>query len=46
MRYFTKKVYWTVQISWWLFTTFVLRFPTSKFFNDPQIKYSYQVERI
>jgi two-component system, LytTR family, sensor kinase len=43
MRYFTKKVYWTVQISWWLFTTFVLRFPTSKFFNDPQIKYSYLI---
>jgi len=43
MRYFTKKVYWTVQISWWLFTTFVLRFPTTKFFNDPEIKYSYLI---
>ena len=43
MRYFTKTVYWTVQISWWLFTTFVLRFPTTKYFNNPEIKYSYLI---
>ncbi len=43
MRYFTKKVYWIVQICWWLFATFVLRFPTTKFFNNPQIRYSYLI---
>ena len=43
MRYFTKKIYWIVQVSWWLFTTFVLRFPTTKFFNNPEIKYSYLI---
>jgi two-component system, LytTR family, sensor kinase len=43
MRYFTKKVYWTVQISWWLFTTFVLRFPTTKYFSNPEIKFSYLI---
>ena len=43
MRYFTKKVYWTVQISWWLFTTFVLRYPTTKYFSNPEIKYSYLI---
>jgi two-component system, LytTR family, sensor kinase len=43
MRYFTQKVYWTVQISWWLFTTFVLRFPTTKFFNNPNVKFSYLI---
>jgi two-component system, LytTR family, sensor kinase len=41
MRYFSPKVYWTVQLSWWLFTTFILRFPTTKYFNDLSIKYSY-----
>ena len=43
MRYFTKKVYWTVQVSWWLFTTFVLRFPSTKYFNNQEIKYSYLI---
>lgn len=43
MRYFTKKIYWIVQISWWLFTTFVLRFPTTKYFSNPEIKYSYLI---
>jgi two-component system, LytTR family, sensor kinase len=43
MRYFTTKVYWIVQFSWWLFTTFVLRFPTTKYFNDPQIRFSYLI---
>jgi two-component system, LytTR family, sensor kinase len=43
MRYFSPKVYWTVQLSWWLFTSFVLRFPTTKYFNDPTIKYSYLI---
>ena len=43
MPYFTKKVYWSVQISWWLFTTFVLRFPTTKYFDNPQVRYSYLI---
>ena len=43
MRYFTKKIYWIVQISWWLFTTFVLHHPTTKYFNNPEIKYSYLI---
>lgn len=43
MRYFTKKVYWIVQISWWLFTTFVVRFPTTKYFSNPEIRYSYLI---
>ncbi len=43
MRYFSPNVYWTVQLSWWLFTTFVLRYPTTKFFNDPTIKFSYLI---
>jgi two-component system, LytTR family, sensor kinase len=43
MRYFSPKVYWTAQLSWWLFTTFVLRFPTTKYFNDPSIKFSYLI---
>ncbi len=43
MRYFSPKVYWTVQWSWWLFTTFVLRYPTTKYFNNPSIKFSYLI---
>lgn len=43
MRHFTNKAYWTVQVLWWLFTTFILRFPTTKFFNNPQVKYSYLI---
>ena len=43
MRYFTNKVYWTAQISWWLFTTFVLRFPTTKYFDNPEVKYGYLI---
>jgi two-component system, LytTR family, sensor kinase len=43
MRYFSPKVYWTVQLFWWLFTTFFLRFPTTKFFNNPSIKYPYLI---
>jgi two-component system, LytTR family, sensor kinase len=43
MRYFSPKVYWTVQLSWWLFTTFVLRFPATKYFNAPSIKFSYLI---
>ena len=41
MRYFSPKVYWTVQWSWWLFTTFVLHYPTTKYFNNHFIKFSY-----
>lgn len=42
MKYFSKNVYWTVQLSWWLFTTFVLRFPSSKYFSkNPEAKYIY-----
>ncbi len=44
MKYFSKKVYWTVQLSWWLFTTFVLRFPSTKYFaTHPQTKYTYLI---
>jgi two-component system, LytTR family, sensor kinase len=43
MRYFSPKVYWTVQLSWWLFTTLVLRYPTTKYFNDPSIKFIYLI---
>ncbi len=44
MKYFSKRVYWTVQLSWWLFTTFILRFPNSKYFsNNPEAKYSYLI---
>jgi sensor histidine kinase YesM len=43
MRYFAPKVYWIAQLSWWTFTTFVLRYPTSKYFNDQTIKYSYLI---
>lgn len=43
MRYFSPKGYWTVQSSWWLFTTFILRYPSTKYFNDPSIKYSYLI---
>ena len=41
MRYFTKQIYWLVQLFWWLFTTFFLRYPTTKYFESPQIKISY-----
>jgi two-component system, LytTR family, sensor kinase len=43
MRYFSPKVYWIGQFSWWLFTTFVLRFPTTKYFNNPSIRFSYLI---
>jgi two-component system, LytTR family, sensor kinase len=44
MKYFSKRTYWIVQLSWWLFTTFVLRFPSSKYFaNNPQTKYVYLI---
>lgn len=43
MRYFSPKIYWTVQSSWWLFTTFILRYPTTKYFKDPFIKFSYLI---
>ena len=41
MRYFSKKLYWVMQLSAWFLATFFLRFPTTKYFNDPQILYSY-----
>ena len=43
MRYFPPKVYWIIQLSWWTFTTFVLRFPTTKYFNNPSIRFSYLI---
>jgi two-component system, LytTR family, sensor kinase len=44
MKYFSNRAYWTIQFSWWLFTTFVLRFPSTKYFsNNPQAKYSYLI---
>ncbi len=32
-----------MQLSWWLFTTFVLRYPTTKYFNDSSIRISYVI---
>ena len=43
MQYFTKTVYWTVQTAWWLSTTFVLRYPTTNFFEKPEIRCSYLI---
>jgi two-component system, LytTR family, sensor kinase len=43
MRYFSKKAYWTIQLSWWTFTTFVLRYPTTKYFNDFDVRFSYLI---
>ena len=41
MRYLSKKFYWIIQLSFWSFATFLLRLPTTKYFNDPKILYSY-----
>jgi sensor histidine kinase YesM len=41
MRYISKKIYWVIQLTWWFFATFFLRLPTTKYFNDPKILYSY-----
>ena len=41
MRYFSKKLYWIMQFSGWILATFFLRLPTTKYFNDPWILYSY-----
>jgi sensor histidine kinase YesM len=41
MRIFSNKAYWTLQICWWLFTTFILRQPSTKYFDDWNIKLSY-----
>ncbi len=35
MKFFSNRVYWIMQISWWLFTTLVLRQPTTKYFEKP-----------
>ena len=43
MRYFSSKLYCIVQLSWWLFTTIVLRYPTTKYFDNSSIKISYLV---
>lgn len=34
MRYFSKKLYWIMQLSGWLLATLFLRFPTTKYFNN------------
>lgn len=41
MQYISKKLYWIIQLSWWFFATFFLRLPTTRYFNDPKILYSY-----
>ncbi|WP_052354042.1 sensor histidine kinase [Flectobacillus major] len=33
MKLIDKRIYWIGQLSWWIFTTFVLRQPTSKYFE-------------
>jgi two-component system, LytTR family, sensor kinase len=43
MRYFSKKIYWIIQISWWTFTTFVLRLPSTKYFDDFNVLFSYLI---
>lgn len=43
MRYFSKKLYWVMQLSGWLLATFFLRLPTTKYFDDRQILYSYLI---
>lgn len=43
MRFFTQQIYWLVQIFWWLFTTFILRYPTTKYFENPHIRISYLI---
>lgn len=41
MNFFSYRVYWIMQISWWLFTTLVLRQPTTKYFDKPMNLGSY-----
>lgn len=41
MQYFTKTVYWALQTTWWLSTTFVLRYPSTDYFDKPEIMYPY-----
>ena len=41
MRYFSKKLYWVMQLFGWFLATLFLQFPTTKYFNDPWILYSY-----
>ncbi|PWK18870.1 histidine kinase [Arcicella aurantiaca] len=43
MRFFSQQIYWLVQIFWWLFTTFILRYPTTKYFENPPIRISYLI---
>ena len=43
MRYFSKKLYWVMQLSGWFIATIFLRLPTTKYFNDPQLLYSYVI---
>lgn len=41
MNFFSYRVYWIMQVSWWLFTTIVLRQPTTKYFEQPMHLGSY-----
>ena len=41
MSFIPQRVYWSIQFFWWLFTTLILKQPTTKFFNDPYNKASY-----
>ncbi|MDR6564004.1 MULTISPECIES: histidine kinase [unclassified Arcicella] len=41
MSFFSYRVYWVMQISWWLFTTLVLRQPLTKYFENPMHLGSY-----
>jgi hypothetical protein len=34
MKLLDSRVYWIGQFSWWIFTTFVLRQPNSKYFEQ------------
>ena len=43
MRYFSKKIYWAIQLSGWFLITFFLRLPTTKYFNDSRILYRYLI---
>lgn len=43
MRYISKKLYWVTQLAWWFFATLFLRFPTTQYFNDPKLLYSYLI---
>lgn len=41
MRFFSPKIYWIVQFSWWLVNTLIIHYPTTKYFDSHTIKLSY-----